>query len=162
MFVLGALLLATATTAAAQELLYVAEGNRLRRYDPDTIDRGPLLSEIVFQNAETDPRDGRDVNGMVCAVPGMPGTFVAGEDTDQPSPPAGWGVLTEDGRQIGKLTPTYLSDYPEPYGCAFDRMGRLFTTSVGARFFGGADGQLIVWFPPYPRFPGPPHLRARR
>ncbi|MGI9590009.1 MAG: hypothetical protein ACR2P8_01470 [Myxococcota bacterium] len=137
------------------ELLYVAEGNRLRRYDPDTIDRGLLLSEIVFQNAETDPQRGRDINGMVCPVPGEPGLLVAGEDTGQPSPTAGWGVLTVHGYQVGKLTPTYLSSYPEPYGCAFDARGRLFTTSVGGRFFGEGDGQLIVWFPPFWGYPGP-------
>lgn len=143
------------------ELLYVAEGNRLRRYDPDTIDRGPLLSEIVIQNAETDATAGRDVNGMVCALPGDPTLFVAGEDTGQPSPPAGWGVLTSSGAQVGKLTPTYLNEYPEPYGCAFDAEGRLFTTSVGRKFFGGGDGQLIVWFPPFRHFPGPPGADPR-
>jgi DNA-binding beta-propeller fold protein YncE len=144
-----------AAAAEPRELLYVSEGNRLRRYDPDTIDRGPLLSEIVFENAETDPRDGRDINGMVCDVPGAFGVFVAGEDTNQPSPPAGWGVITDSGFQVGKLTPTYLNAYPEPYGCAFDAAGRLFTTSVGRKFFGGGDGQLIVWFPPLRHYPGP-------
>lgn len=155
-----ALVLASSDAQAAprSELLYVSEGNRLRRYDPDTIDRGPLLSDILFQNAETDRRNGRDVNGMVCAVPGSYGVFVAGEDTGQPSPPAGWGVFTDAGYHVGKLTPTYLNAKPEPYGCAFDDQGRLFTTSVGRQFFGGADGQLIVWFPPFRQFPGPPGL----
>ena len=154
------LVFAAPDTPAAEraELLYVSEGNRLRRYDLDTIDRGPLLSDVLFQNAETDPRDGRDVNGMACAVPGQYGVFVAGEDTGQPSPPAGWGVFTDAGYQVGKLTPTYLNEKPEPYGCAFDREGRLFTTSVGRQFFGGADGQLLVWFPPFRRFPGPSGL----
>ena len=81
-------LVATEALATPPELLYVPEGNRLRRYDPDTIDRGLLLAEIVFQNAETDPERGRDLNGMVCAVPGEPGLLIAGEDTGQPSPAA--------------------------------------------------------------------------
>jgi hypothetical protein len=156
------ILLACGVAAAAPagaglpELLYVSEGNRLRRYDIDTLDRGPLLEEIVFQNADTDPRDGRNINGMVCALPDGSGLLVAGEDTDQPYPPAGWGVLTGYGAQVGKLTATALVELPEPFGCAFDARGRLFTTEVGRQFFGGANGQLIAWLPPFVGFPGPP------
>ena len=45
--VLAGLLLAQTSAAALPELLYVTEGNRLRRYDLDTLERGPLLEEIV-------------------------------------------------------------------------------------------------------------------
>lgn len=154
---LAVLLTALPIAAAAQQpqLLYAPEGNRLRRYDIDTIGSGDPLSELVFQNAETDPENGRDINGMVCPLPGEPGLFIAAEDTGQPHPPAGWGLLTPYGAQLGKLTPTYLAGFPEPYGCAFDASGRLFTTSVGHEFFGSANGQLILWFPPFDEFPGP-------
>jgi sugar lactone lactonase YvrE len=150
-------LAATAGAAAAQELLYAAEGNRLRRYDLDTLDgEGAPLEELVFENATLDPEHGRDINGTVCALPDGSGRFVAGEDSGQPHPPAGWGVLTPDGRQVGKLTPTALAAVPDPHGCAFDAAGRLFTTETGRQFFGGANGQLMVWFPPFDRFPGAP------
>jgi hypothetical protein len=150
-------LAATPGVAASQELLYAPEGNRLRRYDLDTLDgEGAPLEELLFENATLDPEHGRDINGMVCALPDGSGRFVAGEDGGQPHPPAGWGVLTPDGRQVGKLTPTALAAKSEPYGCAFDAAGRLFTTEVGRKFFGGANGQLMVWFPPFERFPGAP------
>jgi hypothetical protein len=87
-----------------------------------------------------------------------------GEDTRQPSPPPGWGVFERNGLQVGKLTPTYFSAFGEPYGCAFGPdpdpddgvLPPLFTTDVGTESIGGADGQLIVWFPPYDQFPGRP------
>jgi hypothetical protein len=152
---LAAALLAAANDASSQELLYVSEGNRLRRIDLDTLDGpGPVLEELVIENATLDPEGGRDINGMVCELPDGSGRFVAGEDSGQPHPPAGWGVLTTDGRQVGKLTPSVLSDFSEPYGCAFDAQGRLFTTEVGRKFFGNANGQLILWFPPFDHFPG--------
>lgn len=155
LWLLGAGLAAHA--APPPELLYVAEGNRLHRFDIDSIERGgPLLGELVFDNAESDPTDGRDINGMVCAIPGGGGLFVAGEDTAQPHPPAGWGVLTTGGLQVGKLTATAFYEKPDPYGCAFDAAGRLFTTETGQQFFGVGNGQLLLWFPPFDRFPGPP------
>ena len=141
---------------AAQELLLGAEGNRVRRIDVDTVSSPPLLRDVLVENAAGDPVDGRDVNGMVCALPDGSGRFVMGEDTGQPSPPAGWGVFDADGSQVGKLTATYFSAQPEPFGCAFDANGVLFTTEVGDDGFGNFNGQLLMWFPPYDRFPGPP------
>jgi len=151
------LLLIGATPAGAQvpELLYLSEGNRLWRYDIDSLDRNERLVELVFQNAETDPVGGRDINGMICALPGDAGLLVAGEDTGQPHPPAGFGVLAPHGVQVGKLTPSAFSDYPDPYGCVVDAAGRLFTSETGRQFFGGGNGQLLLWFPPFARFPGP-------
>jgi hypothetical protein len=152
---LAALLLAH--PAPAGELLYASEGNRLRRYDLDSFEgAGPVLEEIVFENAEGDPARGRDINGMVCALPDGSGRFVAGEDTGQPHPPAGWGVLTPEGEQVGKLAATGFAEVPDPYGCAFDAAGNLFTSETGRQFFGGGNGQLVQWFAPFDRFPGPP------
>ncbi len=148
----------SAATSApdGQELLYVSEGNRLRRLDIDTIDRPHLQEDILIERASLDPIDGRDVNGMLCLFPDASGRFVLGEDTDQPSPPPGWGVMAPDGSQIGKLTASYFTQQAEPFGCAFAADGTLFTTEVGTQGFGAANGQLILWFPPYDRFPGPP------
>lgn len=154
--ILLALCCALPSAAALPELLYVSEGNRLRRYDIDGFDRGEPLEEILIQDAASDPEHGRDINGMLCAVPGNAGLLIAGEDTDQPHPPAGWGVLTGAGDAVGKLTATAFTDQPEPYGCVFDTRGRLFTSEVGRQGFGFPSGQLIAWFPPFLGFPGPP------
>jgi hypothetical protein len=136
-------------------LLYSPEGNRLRRYDLDTIDNPPLVEDILIERASMDP-NGRDINGQVCPLPDGSGRFIAGEDTGQPTPPAGWGVFDPDGTQVGKLTATYLAAVPDPFGCAFDPQGRLFTTELGDPGIGTSNGQLIMWFPPYDEFPGPP------
>jgi hypothetical protein len=134
-------------------LLYGPEGNRLRRYDIDTIDNPPLVEDILIERASL---GGLDINGQVCPLPDGSGRFVAGEDTGQPTPPAGWGVFDPDGTQVGKLTATYFTAGPEPFGCGFDPQGRLFTTEVGDQGIGTSNGQLIMWFPPYDEFPGPP------
>ncbi len=136
-------------------LLYVAEGNRLLRLDIDTIKNPPLAEDILIERASLDP-DGRDVNGQICVAPDGSGRFVMGEDTGQPHPPAGWGVFDADGSQVGKLTATYFTSGAEPRGCAFDPDGNLFTTEVGEQGFGTPNGQLIMWFPPFDQFPGPP------
>jgi DNA-binding beta-propeller fold protein YncE len=138
------------------EWLYASEGNRLRRFAIDSIEARPLVEDVLVEQASLDPEAGRDVNGMLCRVPNGGGRFVAGEDTGQPNPPPGWGVFAADGTQVGKLTATYRVEGAEPFGCAFDREGRLFTTEVGNQGFGAAKGQLILWFPPYDHFPGPP------
>jgi hypothetical protein len=67
-------------------------------------------------------------------------------------------VFQPDGTQVGKLTPTYqpAEDQPENFGCVFDHQGRLFLTDIGNEAAGEGTGQLILFFPPYDRFPGPP------
>jgi len=157
---LATLVLASApiTGAADQtEWLYFAEANRLHRVaiDPETIDAPrEARHEIVIPSAADDPARGRDVNGMICAVPGSSGWWVAGEDTGQPSPPAGWGLFDETGQQRGKLTPASAATQPEPFGCAFDTAGRLVTSEVGDPGFGTSNGALLLWYPPFDRFPG--------
>jgi sugar lactone lactonase YvrE len=148
-------------TAPAGDWLYVAEGNRLRRLA--LAESGPAAGrhEIVIERASLDPA-GRDVNGMICALPDGSGRFVAGEDTGQPERPAGWGVFAADGAQVGRLVPGSTARVPEPYGCAFDAQGRLFTTEIGDPGFArGAAGQLLLWFPPFDRFPEPAVADAR-
>jgi outer membrane protein assembly factor BamB len=149
---------------AAQELLYGAEGNNLRRFDTNTIGTDGQREQVLIQRAGAaedggasyDPESRfRDVNGMTCTLPGLSGRFVAGEDTGQPNPPAGWGVFDPGGTQVGKLTPTYQNAAPEPFGCAFDAQGRLFTSDIGDVGASGSNGQLTVWFPPFDHFPGP-------
>lgn len=166
------LLLATwalPSAAGAGELLYGTEGNRLHRFDVDTLGNPKVLADVFIERASpgetggpgpTTP-GGRDINGMICRFPDGSGRFVAGEDTGQVAVRPGWGVFDANANQVGKLTATYLENpnddrVGEPYGCAFDSQGRLFTTSVGEQALGAHTGQLILWFPPYDRFPGAP------
>ena len=137
------------------QLIYSNEGNRMRRYDVDTVGSGALVEDVLIPSASDDPIDGRDVNGAICRVPGGAGEFVCGEDTGQPSPPPGWGLFDSAGVHIGKNTPTFFTSSAEPFGCAFEASGNLFTTSVGDQPV-GTNGQLIMWFPPYDEFPGLP------
>jgi hypothetical protein len=150
---LAALLVAAPATAG--ESLWINEGNRMRVVEIASIDAPPLRERVLIRSAADDPAHGRDVNGQICALPDGSGRFVAGEDTGQPHPAAGWGVFAPDGAQVGKLTPTYTSAKPEPYGCAFDAAGRLVTSEVGDVGFWKSNGQLLLWFPPFDRFPGP-------
>jgi len=139
-------------------LIYNTEGNRLRRYDVDSID-SVLLEDVLQPSASDDPIHGRDSNGSICRFHDGSGRYIHGEDTGQPNPPAGFGVFNADGRQVGKLTPSYpvySSGQPEPHGCAIRDDGILFTTDVGPQGFGFTTGQLTMRFPPYDRFPGPP------
>lgn len=154
---IGLGLLGTAVAAEAA-VLYAPEGNRLRRYDIDSlINDPPLRQDILIERASLDPGRGRDVNGPVCALPDGGGGFILGEDTGQPAVPPGWGVFSADGTQIGKLTATYfVQPQGDPFGCAFDPQGRLFTSEIGNGASGPANGQLILWFPPFDRYPGAP------
>ena len=136
-------------------LLYSTEGNRLRRFDVDTIG-GTLVEDILIESAASDPVNGRDSNGIICSIPDGSGRFVLGEDTGQPGTPPGWGIFSADGVQEGKLAATYRTANAEPFGCVFDRKARLFTTDVGSQAIGATSGQLILWFPPYDVFPGAP------
>ncbi len=136
---------ATAQTGdrATGDLLYSNEDNRMRRYDVDTIGTAQLAEDVVIEKASD---GGRDVNGEICFLPDGSGRFVAGEDTGQPNPPAGWGIFDADGTQLQKLTATYLTANAEPFGCAFAPDGTLFTSEVGAQGFGVGSGQLMMWF----------------
>jgi hypothetical protein len=154
----GACVTVTTTTTTTlppceRGLLYAPEGNRLRRYDIDTIKRPPLAEDVLIPSA-SDSKTGRDINGQVCPFPDRSGRFITGEDTGQPHPPAGFGVFAADGTQVGKLTPTYqVRGQPDPFGCGFDAQGRLFTSDIGAAGIGAGSGQLVMWFPPFDHFP---------
>ncbi|MGH7789574.1 MAG: PQQ-binding-like beta-propeller repeat protein, partial [Candidatus Binatia bacterium] len=95
------------------------------------------------------PASHAHVNGQLCVLPGGDGRYVVGEDTGQPAVRPGWGIFAADGTFLQKLplpareNETQVGD---PIGCAVDASGRLFTTAIGSQ--GGADGQLIVYFPP--------------
>jgi hypothetical protein len=146
----------TTTPAPAVPLIFNGQGNDLAAYLPTP----PFTKQIVVHHHDDAHPTGLDINGQICFDPQHPGRFVAGEDTLQDTTGhPGWGIFelsgTEIGRlsahQTGKLVPTYQpsNDNPENYGCGFLADGRILTTDVGNQATGNADGQLIVWFPPF-------------
>lgn len=148
-----------------QLFVFNGEANRLNAYDSVE----PFAKQTVIERASLDP-EGRDVNGQICFTRAADGSvrFIAGEDTNQPNPPPGWGFFRLDGdaigsfsaTQLGKLTPTYQGgpDGAENYGCGFLRDGRLLTTDVGNQAGGPPTGQLILWFPPFDDPAQPPRF----
>jgi len=183
-----ALLLATAAFAWApacneasapptnppRQVLFSPEGNNLWAYETEP----PFAAQRVntanhaFDETPGEPGDGPgdpngwDINGQVCFFrQGGATLMVSGEDTNQPDPPAGWGIFRVDGSRVGdfaidrvgRLVPTYqpTADGPDNFGCGFLSDGRLVTTDIGNNEVGPANGQLIVWFPPFDRFEVP-------
>ena len=144
------------TTATRAPVVFNGEGNNLNAISTEE----GFESQRIFTNAEDDP-EGTDVNAQICFFPDGLGRFVAGEDTGQPDPPPGWGIFQLEGErvgelsatQIGKLTPTYQpvdgGGNPENYGCGILADGRIVTSDIGNQAGGQANGQLIVWFPPF-------------
>ncbi len=132
------------------------QGNNLDAYSVGT--NSEVSIQRVITTADEDP-DGLDINAQLCIFE-QDGKrmLVAGEDTGQPDPPAGWGIFELTGDAVGdlaatevaKLTPTFQqgTDQPENYGCGVLEDGRILTTDVGDQVT-GADGQLIIWFPPF-------------
>lgn len=156
---LGSLLVLAATALGCADadlaLVFSGEGNRLNAYSFGGD------KQTVLERRSLDP-NGWDINAQICFDPHAPSgvdRFIAGEDTGQPNPPAGWGYFELHGREIGtlsasrlgKLTPTYqpASSSPENYGCGFLSNGTLVTTDVGNQASGPATGQLMLWFPPF-------------
>jgi hypothetical protein len=136
-------------------VIFNGEGNNLNAYAAEP----PFTKQTVIRNHDDDPQNGLDINAQICFFPDGSNRFIAGEDTGQPNPPQGWGIFKLSGskvgklsaKQIGKLTPTYQpsSSNPENFGCGFLSDGRVVTTDIGDQASGPANGQLIVWFPPF-------------
>jgi len=148
---------ASTTTTVADDglpdevLVFNAEGNNLDAYG----NGDPSDTQRVITTVAEDP-EGLDINAQICFFPDGSGRFIAGEDTGQPNPPAGWGIFQLSGtgigdleaEQIGKLTPTYQEGaQPENYGCGVLSDGRMVTTDLGGQAPGDpGNGQFIVWF----------------
>ena len=143
---------------SADEIAFVfnGQGNHLDAYSSEPEDGSFPSQRVITSNAD-DPVDGLDINAQICFFTDGSDRFIAGEDTGQPDPPAGFGIFqlendegTFSAEQIGKLTPTYQpGSSPENYGCGFLPDGRVLTTDIGDQALGPASGQLIVWFPPF-------------
>lgn len=137
-------------------VVFGAEACRLVAYDK----HDDYANQTVIPRANN---GGLDINAQICFFPDASGWFVAGEDTGQPTVPAGFGIFQLQGQpgsfsanQIGKLTPTYQPQtffQPENYGCGVLSDGRILTTDVGDQYPPlPGNGQLILWFPPFDRW----------
>ncbi|GIU90169.1 MAG: hypothetical protein KatS3mg010_1268 [Acidimicrobiia bacterium] len=146
----------TEPEAPGTPIVFNGQGNDLVAYASEP----PFTEQVVIHHYDaTEAPDGLDINAQICFDPENPRRFVAGEDTLQRTTgEPGWGIFELEGgaigelsaRQVGKLVPTYQpsNDNPENYGCGFLSDGRIVTTDIGDQVT-GANGQLIVWFPPF-------------
>jgi hypothetical protein len=151
----------TSAAVATGPVLFSPEGNNLNAFSttpPFEMQRVNTANHS-FNDAESDP-NGWDINGEVCLFDAEGTTYlIAGEDTGQPDPPAGWGVfvLTGSGvddlaiERVSRLVPTYqpTDDGPDTYGCGVLSDGRILTTDIGNTALGDANGQLSIFFGPY-------------
>src|SRR5215813_5367288 len=67
-------------SGASADVLYSPEGNRLHRYDIESLKTPPLRQDVFIEAAHDDPEHGRDINGMICTVPDGTNRFISGED----------------------------------------------------------------------------------
>jgi hypothetical protein len=159
----------TSAAATVTTIVFNGEGNNLNAYDPVA-----GTEQNVIPSWGNAPGVGKDINAQICFFPDGSGRFIAGEDTfqDRVNPATGlnelmgWGIFQLNGRSVGelsatqlaKLTPTFQpsEDNPENYGCGFLSDGRVVTTDVGDQQpQATANGQLIVWFPPFDSYTVP-------
>lgn len=123
------------------QVLFSAQANELDLYDLTT---GAMTILIAAEQ--------NNVNGQACLVPGGNGQFLMAEDTDQKNGARqGWMIFSSDGRPVKKLLEPEAPNEPdqiEPYGCAFDKERRLFTSDIGTGDFGATDGKLVLFLPP--------------
>jgi hypothetical protein len=147
----------TSTTLPQPEpVLFSPENNNLWAYGLQPGPDGKFAAQKVDAQHSDDPK-GWDINGEICSL--SEGRIISGEDTGQPNPPAGWGVFIVHGDRVGnlsvkrvaRLVPTFMPDdsYPDTYGCGVLSDGRVVTTVIGNNASGPADGQLVMWYPPF-------------
>ncbi len=143
-FVLGLLSAALACgegSSTTVEKLFGAQANELDIYDLASGEMTVLI-----------PSERNNVNGQICAVPHTDGHFLLGEDTHQSEGARqGWGEFDAKGKLVDKFPEPEGPNEPdqiEPYGCAFDKDDRLFTSDIGDTDFGSTNGKLILFFPP--------------
>ena len=149
-------------SSASEPIVFSPEGNNLWAYEttPPFVSQKVNAAHHTFDGSPGNP-DGWDINGQICTFKkGGKRYLISGEDTNQPNPPAGWGIFEVSGDAVGdfvleqrvaRLVPTYqeTADGPDNYGCGVLADGRIVTTDIGNEAGGAANGQLIVWFPPF-------------
>lgn len=147
---------------SAAPIVFNPEGNNLWAYEtaPPFVSQKVNAAYHTFDGTPGNPA-GWDINGQICTFRhGGKQYLVSGEDTFQPEPPAGWGIFEMTGdtvgelalsRRVARLVPTYQAtvDDPDNYGCGVLSDGRIVTTDIGNQAGGPANGQLMMWYPPY-------------
>ena len=123
------------------QVLFSPQNNELDLYDLTT---GAMTVLI--------PAEQNNVNGQACLLPNGKGEFLLGEDTGQKNGARqGWMIFSSEGQPEKKLLEPESpgeAEQIEPFGCAFDKERRLFTSDIGTGDFGATDGKLVVYFPP--------------
>src|SRR5262249_55860736 len=105
------------TSTPPAEVLFSPEGNNLWAYaiTPPFTAQKVNAANHTFDGTPSNP-SGWDINGEICSFnAGGKQYLVTGEDTNQPNPPAGWGIFELHGSRIGefsinrvaRLVPTY-------------------------------------------------------
>ncbi|MEO8604552.1 MAG: hypothetical protein ABI629_18420 [bacterium] len=148
-------------SSSSEQVVFSPEGNNLWAYEttPPFVSQKVNAAFHTFDGTAGDP-NAWDINGEICTFKkGGKQYLVSGEDTHQPDPPAGWGIFELTGKTVGefavkrvaRLVPTYqaTADGPDNYGCGVLSDGRILTTDIGNQAGGSANGQLIIWFPPF-------------
>jgi hypothetical protein len=143
------------------DVLFSPEGNNLWAYEttPPFTAQKVDAAHHTFDGSPGNPT-GWDINGEICSFTKRGKHYlITGEDTNQPDPPAGWGIFELTGtrvgdfalNRVGRLVPTYqpTPDGPDNYGCGVLSDGRIVTTDIGNEAGGAANGQLEIWFPPF-------------
>jgi hypothetical protein len=145
----------------SEDVLFSPEGNNLWAYatTPPFTAQKVNAANHTFDGSPPNPT-GWDINGEVCSFTSHGKRYlITGEDTNQPDPPAGWGIFELTGtrvgefaiQRVGRLVPTYqpTPDGPDNYGCGVLSDGRIITTDIGNEASGAANGQLEIWFAPF-------------
>jgi len=148
-------------SGSSAQAVFSPEGNNLWAYEttPPFVSQKVSAAHHTFDGSPGDP-ESWDINGQVCHFTTRGKRYlITGEDTQQPDPPAGWGIFELSGSAVGefavervaRLVPTYQpsADGADNYGCGVLSDGRIVTTDIGNQAGGSANGQLIIWFPPF-------------
>ncbi len=157
----------TVTTTAPEEVrstLLTSTDGYLLAADP----QDATNYQFISVTAPTDPGDPASpsadvaVHDQLCFVVGADGAdgrFVMPVGSEASGTESAWGVFRLTGDRIGSFVVTQITTFgadsfpvgppdvpPRPYGCASLSDGRIVTTDLG---WGGADGQVTVWFGPF-------------
>ena len=140
------------------ELLYSTEGNRLRRYDVDTIGTGALAEDVLVPSARRRPEARARHQRRDLLRPRRAGPL----RRRRGHRPArrrrrGGACSTTDGTP-GRQAHRHLQRGAAPSRSAASShpTARCSRARSASRASARPTAQLIMWFPPYDEFPGPP------